>query len=34
MVMRALPLTLATAHNGVAALLLLAVVALYKKLSG
>ncbi len=33
MVMRALPLTLATAHNGVAALLLLAVVALYKKLS-
>ena len=34
MVMRALPLTLATAHNGVAALLLLAVVALYQKLSG
>jgi cytochrome c oxidase assembly protein subunit 15 len=34
MVVRALPLTLATAHNGVAALLLLAVVALYKKLSG
>ena len=34
MVMRALPLTLATAHNGVAALLLLAVVALYRKLSG
>ena len=34
MVMRALPLTLATAHNAVAALLLLAVVALYKKLSG
>jgi cytochrome c oxidase assembly protein subunit 15 len=34
MVMRALPLTLATAHNGVAALLLLAVVALYRKVSG
>jgi heme a synthase len=34
MVMRALPLTLATAHNGVAALLLLAVVSLYRKLSG
>ncbi len=34
MVMRALPLTLATAHNGVAALLLLAVVGLYRKLSG
>ncbi len=34
MVMRALPLTLATAHNGVAALLLLSVVALYRKLSG
>jgi cytochrome c oxidase assembly protein subunit 15 len=34
MVMRALPLTLATAHNGVAALLLLAVVVLYRKLSG
>jgi cytochrome c oxidase assembly protein subunit 15 len=34
MVMRALPLALATAHNGVAALLLLAVVALYRKLSG
>jgi len=32
MVMRALPLTLATAHNGVAALLLLAVVALYRQL--
>jgi heme a synthase len=34
MVMRSLPLTLATAHNGVAALLLLAVVVLYRKLSG
>jgi heme a synthase len=34
MVVRALPLTLATAHNGVAALLLLAVVGLYRKLSG
>jgi heme a synthase len=34
MVMRALPLTLATAHNGVAALLLLAVVALYRQLPG
>jgi cytochrome c oxidase assembly protein subunit 15 len=34
MVMRALPLSLATAHNGVAALLLLAVVALYRKVSG
>jgi heme a synthase len=33
MVMRALPLTLATAHNGVAALLLLSVVALYRRLS-
>jgi cytochrome c oxidase assembly protein subunit 15 len=32
MVMRALPLTLATAHNGVAALLLLSVVALYRQL--
>ena len=32
MVMRALPLTLATAHNGVAALLLLAVVALNRQL--
>lgn len=32
MVMRALPLTLATAHNGVAALLLLAVVVLYRQL--
>ena len=31
MVMRALPLTLATAHNGVAALLLLAVVALNRQ---
>ncbi len=34
MVVRALPLALATAHNGVAALLLLAVVGLYRKLSG
>jgi cytochrome c oxidase assembly protein subunit 15 len=33
MVMRALPLSLATAHNGVAALLLLAVVALYRQLT-
>jgi cytochrome c oxidase assembly protein subunit 15 len=32
MVMRALPLTLATAHNGLAALLLLAVVGLYRQL--
>ena len=32
MVMRALPLTLATAHNGVAALLLLTVVALHHAL--
>jgi cytochrome c oxidase assembly protein subunit 15 len=32
MVIRALPLTLATAHNGVAALLLLAVVGLYRQL--
>jgi cytochrome c oxidase assembly protein subunit 15 len=34
MVIRALPLTLATAHNAAAALLLLAVVGLYRKLSG
>jgi heme a synthase len=33
MVMRALPLTLATAHNAVAALLLLSVVGLYRQLS-